>query len=132
MAHIELDSNIIDDPKFAITPSEHNKGLMWVEEPTAMVFLFNSTKNRKFWMKNTPLSLDIIFCLNGTVVDIVTGKPFSEDLIGPEKEIKSDIVIEVPAGYCKKHNIDKGSTVKIKYDKKLRERILDRENANHQ
>ncbi len=125
MSYIKIDDNIIEDPKFAITPQEQSKGLMWVEEPTAMVFLFKKAKNRKFWMKNTPLALDIVFCSNGEIIDIVQGKPFSEELIGPDEE--SDLVIEVPAGYCKRNKISKGSSVNIKYDKQMRRRLLENE-----
>ena len=50
--------------EFAITPAERRQGLMYrasLDEKAGMLFVFNESALRHFWMKNTPLSLDILF-----------------------------------------------------------------------
>ena len=46
------------------TPKELARGLMWresLDEDAGMLFVFPNEQPRSFWMKNTPLSLDIIY-----------------------------------------------------------------------
>jgi uncharacterized membrane protein (UPF0127 family) len=46
------------------TPDERRQGLMGREtlaDDAGMLFIFDDEKKRSFWMKNTPLSLDILF-----------------------------------------------------------------------
>ena len=56
-------TNIID-AEIADTAKTRAKGLMYREDLTkgqGMLFIFASEAPRLFWMKNTPLSLDILF-----------------------------------------------------------------------
>lgn len=97
----------------AITEEEQVNGLMhrlW--PPPVMAFPFEKSAVRKFWMKNTPSPLDIIFCKANRVVDICRGEPYSESLIGPNKP--TDLVIEMPAGQAKNLSIEAGNEVKLK------------------
>ena len=53
-----IDAEIVD------TPRTRAKGLMFredLEQGQGMVFVFQKEAPRSFWMKNTPLSLDILF-----------------------------------------------------------------------
>lgn len=46
------------------TPTEREKGLMWVKElpkDHGALFVFEQEENVGFWMKNTLISLDILF-----------------------------------------------------------------------
>lgn len=72
--------------EWAVTPSEREHGLMGREKMAAdhgMLFDFGREQPLYFWMKNTPLSLDLIFIkADGRTSRIErAAKPFSEDLI---------------------------------------------------
>lgn len=52
----------------ARTPLEHLRGLMFKEwPPPIMSFPYSDAGIKKFWMKNTPSPLDIIFCYAGEI-----------------------------------------------------------------
>ena len=98
----------------AVTEEEQACGLMnrgW--PPPAMAFPYDEPKIRKFWMKNTPSPLDLVFCRGGEVISIVEGHPFSLDLIGPDEP--SDLVVELPRNTSQKMGIVEGSPVKLVY-----------------
>ena len=87
--------------EIADDPVERARGLMFrqtMARDHGMLFDFASDGPRQFWMKNTPLSLDIIFIAgNGEVVSIAQGTtPFSTDGIPSEKDAR--FVLEVNAG----------------------------------
>lgn len=97
----------------AISDEEKQKGLMYVESvPGSMSFVFEEPCVNKFWMQNTKVALDIIFTKSGKIIDISKGVPYSIDYVGPDKE--SDLVVEVPYGFCSKNNIKIGDSVKLK------------------
>ena len=62
----------------------------------------------RFWMKNTPSPLDIIFCRNGKVSEICYGEPNSTTVIGSRI---SDLVIELPFGTADSLGIKVGQAV---------------------
>jgi uncharacterized membrane protein (UPF0127 family) len=100
--------------KVAITEEEQETGLMgqlW--PPPVMSFPFQSKAVRKFWMKDTPSPLDIIFCNSGTVVGVYPGEPYSEYFLGPNSAV--DLVIEMPRGEANKLSISVGTNVELKY-----------------
>lgn len=105
----------IYNPVFAITQEQLETGLMHVSNlPSAMVFLYKSGSKKKFWMKNTPQPLDVLFCNKNKIVSILAGKPFSEKLFGPDEE--TDMVIELPMGFCMLNKIMVGDKIKISYN----------------
>lgn len=72
--------------EWAVTPSERERGLMGREKMAAdhgMLFDFGSEQPLYFWMKNTPLSLDMIFIRADGQTSRIEKRttPFSEDLI---------------------------------------------------
>jgi len=87
--------------EIAATDQQRSMGLMFREEMAydhGMLFLFDTEGQRYFWMKNTPLPLDIIYLgADGEIVSIAADtKPFSLETIpsgGPAK-----FVLEVNAG----------------------------------
>lgn len=98
----------------ALTEEEKNKGLMYKAwPPPIMSFPFITAKPRKFWMKNTPSPLDIIFCKANKIVQIDSGIPYCLNHIGPNSPI--DLVVEMPAGTAKSFNIKAGDNIKLKY-----------------
>ncbi|PVB63605.1 DUF192 domain-containing protein [Labrenzia sp. 011] len=98
----------------AETDRQRAKGLMFREEMPAdkgMLFVFAAEGDRYFWMKNTPLPLDIIYInAAGRIVSIAADTtPFSEDVIpsaGPAK-----FVLELNAGTSARLGIDPGDMV---------------------
>lgn len=96
----------------AITSHEQEQGLMYRDwPPPVMSFIYASPRVNKFWMKNTPSPLDIVFSLDGKITAIHKGEPFSTQIIGDNSE--SDLVIELPYGTCQKMGINVGDTVFI-------------------
>lgn len=99
----------------AATDAHRARGLMFREEmaeDAGMLFIFDSEGDRYFWMKNTPLSLDIIFiAADGVIVNIAEATtPFSEKIVastGPAK-----YVLEVLAGTSERLGIKAGDEVR--------------------
>lgn len=97
---------------FALSSKEQEIGLMgqsW--PPPIMTFVYDSPKINKFWMKNTPSPLDIIFCCDNKVSQICIGEPYSTSIIGADKH--SDLVIELPYGTALSSNIRIGHNVGV-------------------
>ncbi len=100
--------------ELAVTPEQHSRGLMYrkqVPEGYGMLFDFGHEQELSFWMKNTYVSLDIIFIRgDGRILRIAEHtEPLSEKLIpsgGPAKA-----VLEVVAGTARKLGIAPGDRV---------------------
>ncbi len=98
----------------ASTGEEQARGLMYWSWPhPIMTFIFKGKKAHKFWMKDTPSPLDLIFCRAGKVIEIYTGKPYSLQHLGPEEPV--EFVIETPQGLSKFLNINSGCSAEIIY-----------------
>ena len=100
------------------SPDATSRGLMYrddVPEGTGMLFVFPKQEVRSFWMKNTRVSLDIIFIDDaGEVVGIRRNtEPFSEASI--TVGVPSKYVLEVPAGYCSELGIHRGARVVLPF-----------------
>jgi uncharacterized protein len=100
--------------EIANTPATREYGLMYrtnLGPEAGMLFLFPQDEDLQFWMKNTPLPLDMIFIdATRTIVGIVADtRPFSTEARGVGKP--SRYVLEVHAGFCAKHGIASGDKV---------------------
>jgi uncharacterized protein len=101
----------------ASTPSERERGLMYVKnlpEHSGMLFVFPRERIQSFWMKNCPLSLDMIFVnADREVVGIVTSaEPFSTEPLSVGKP--SIYVVELVAGSAKRYGIKVGDKLNFK------------------
>jgi uncharacterized protein len=106
---IYIDENVFSS-LLAVSFEEQAQGLMYQKwPPPNMAFLYNRPKVNKFWMKNTPSPLDIIFSHKGKVNQICRGEPFSTSAIGGEE--LSDLIIELPYGSVNKFGIKLGSSI---------------------
>ncbi|MBI2085630.1 MAG: DUF192 domain-containing protein [Candidatus Aenigmarchaeota archaeon] len=91
------------------------KGLMFVKtlgENEGMLFVFPDESVHTFWMKNTPISLDMVFVAsNGTVVGLIEGAtPCEKDPCETYSvDADSKYVVEVNAGFVKKNEISLGA-----------------------
>ena len=98
----------------SLSDKEKSMGLMYRKElpdNQGMIFIFNPTQIISMWMKNTYISLDMIFVNNENKISGIVEKtvPFSENLINSPKNTKA--VIELPAGTVGKKNIRIGEKV---------------------
>jgi uncharacterized protein len=100
--------------EIAATEETRTQGLMGrtqLAPDQGMLFIFDESEPRAFWMANTPLPLDIIFV--GTDKHIVSiqenAKPFSEESLPSEGS--AQYVVEVNAGFCGRNGIVAGDAI---------------------
>lgn len=108
----KLEIEIVDNA------ADRQKGLMFrksMPEHRGMLFIFETEEPQAFWMKNTLMSLDIIYVDNkNTVVSIQKrATPLNEKSLPSEKP--AIYVVETNAGYADKFGIKEG--VKINFKK---------------
>ena len=93
---------------------KRKKGLMYIENLPinhGMLFEFDSPRIASMWMKNTHISLDILFIdENQTIIKIHNeAKPFN--LKSVQSNIKVKWVLEINGGLAKALNIKKGASI---------------------
>ncbi|MBV7265091.1 DUF192 domain-containing protein [Erythrobacter sp. WH131] len=98
----------------AATPQEQNRGLMFrteMGENEGMFFPSYTPQARSFWMKNTPMSLDIIFIgTDGRITNIAANTvPYSTESV-PSTGLTSG-VLELIAGRAAELGIEPGDEV---------------------
>jgi uncharacterized membrane protein (UPF0127 family) len=96
------------------TPQGREQGLMYresLDENAGMLFIMPNEQIQTFWMKDTKISLDIIFIFSDWKIAgyAENTQPFSRDQIAIDKPTK--YVLEVNAGFCKKHGIQPGDKI---------------------
>jgi hypothetical protein len=94
---------------------ERAAGLMHrqsLADNAGMLFLYPKPQPVEFWMKNTPLSLDIVFVrADGTIVRIAERTtPMSEELIPSGEPVRA--VLEVKAGIMRQLGITVGDRLR--------------------
>lgn len=104
----EIKAEIADDP------GEQAKGLMFREELAAnegMLFNFGGKRMVSMWMKNTPLSLDMVFIRDdGTVARVAERTvPYSLDVISSGEPVS--FVLEIRGGVSKMLGIQPGDRI---------------------
>lgn len=86
--------------EIADDPDERERGLMFrldLPKDRGMLFVFETTRQVNFWMKNTPLPLDLVFVAqNGEVKAILPGQSYSQDGISPDEPVR--FVLELKRG----------------------------------
>lgn len=104
------------DIEIADNEQERMQGLMYREsmpDSAGMLFIFPYEQPRSFWMKNTKISLDILYVdSNGKIVSIHKNTtPFSEKTLPSFQAAR--YVVEVNAGFTEKHDIAFGDYIKF-------------------
>ncbi|HNW45363.1 MAG TPA: DUF192 domain-containing protein [Elusimicrobiales bacterium] len=111
------------EAELALTPRAQAQGLMFREdlpENAGMLFVFNSDEVRTFWMKNTYITLDIVFLdANLKVRNVYHRVPRSAP-DQPESEVAkvsapARYVLELAAGKAKKCGLKPGSVIKASF-----------------
>jgi uncharacterized membrane protein (UPF0127 family) len=102
--------------EIADTPAGREYGLMFrkqLDERAGMIFVFKEQQHLQFWMKNTIISLDMIFAdSHGKIVGIVRkAEPFSEATDSVDGD--SQYVLEVNGGFCDRHGVKAGDTLRF-------------------
>ncbi|OAF19604.1 DUF192 domain-containing protein [Bradyrhizobium neotropicale] len=100
--------------EMATTEEEKQTGLMYRKELAdgkGMLFDFNPEQEVSMWMKNTYISLDMIFIrADGRILRIAENtEPFSTKIISSQGLARA--VLEVPAGTAQKYGIRPGDRV---------------------
>ena len=103
------------DIEIADTPETQMKGLMGrraLDHSSGMLFVFERLEPQKFWMKNTPVPLDIIFVGgDGCIVNIIeSATPMSSRSYRSNGPVK--YVIEVRAGFAKRFEVDSDTCIR--------------------
>jgi uncharacterized protein len=108
---VSLEIEIADDD------SKREIGMMgrpFMDELHGMLFVFEQEQMASFWMKNCPLSLDMIFINKlGEIVTICKNTtPFSEQAY--PATAMTLLVLEVNAGFADRHGIKEGDRISWK------------------
>ena len=98
----------------ADSDEKRSTGLMFrrsIGEKEGMLFIYDREQEITMWMKNTYISLDMIFVKrNGVISHIATNtEPFSENIIGSEGPAFA--VIEMGSGSAKRLGLKAGDRV---------------------
>ncbi len=102
------------DIEFADNEFKRAQGLMYrteMEEKQGMLFVFVHEELQSFWMKNTVLSLDMIF-INSKLEIVTIHKntiPYTEESY--PSTAPAQYVLETIAGYTSKYNIKVGDKI---------------------
>lgn len=102
--------------EIAMTDEEKAKGLMnrpSLPENRGMVFVFRPARSVTFWMKDTLISLDMIFVNKGKIVKIVKNAIPNQTQILYPSDFEATEVIEVNGGFTDKYKIETGSIVQF-------------------
>lgn len=106
------------DHSFAVevarTPQEKAMGLMFrrsLPEDAGMLFLYDRPQQAAMWMKNTHISLDMVFIAEGGRVHRIEThtEPFSTAVIPSEGTVAA--VLELNAGQAAKIGLKRGDQV---------------------
>lgn len=100
----------------ARTEPARERGLMYrrhLDDDAGMLFVFDRMEHQSFWMENTYIPLDMIFIDDRLrVVGVVEdAEPLTRD--AREVEGDSQYVLEVRAGFARRHGIGPGTEVRF-------------------
>lgn len=100
--------------EIADDPHERSAGLMYREtmkDDHGMLFVFPQVRLVGFWMRNTPMPLDLVFIGDdGGIRDILPGEPFSDATISPRSPVR--FVLELKRGTAERLGIRNGDRVR--------------------
>ncbi len=99
----------------ASSKAQQEAGLMHVSFLPAdrgMLFTFQPSAKKAFWMKNTPLPLDVIFLASNKVVRIYTMAPMNDTRIY-SSGVPVNAAIELNAGTCAKLGLKPGDIITL-------------------
>lgn len=106
------------DIEIADTPSERTQGLMYrqsLEGHQGMLFIHEKQEVIKMWMKNTFISLDIIFVNKDFEIVAIqrNTEPLSQRIISSGRDAL--YAVEVVSGFCATYNIKEGDRIRFQH-----------------
>ncbi len=107
--------------EIALTPQEHTQGLSDREalcENCGMLFVFNDSSQRGFWMHRMNFPLDMIFLdKEYEVIDVAYNmEPCKSECMVYRSREGAKYVLEVNTGFASEHGVEKGERLEIRYD----------------
>lgn len=104
--------------EIANTPEKKMKGLMFrssLDNDRGMIFPFEEEAEKRFWMKDTLIPLDMVFInKEKVIVNITTATPCKEmPCMNYESGAPAMYVLEINAGETAKRNIKIGDKIEI-------------------
>ena len=102
--------------KLAVTPLQHTYGLMFsppLPAKSGMLFVFEDMKPRTFWMKNTPIALDMLFFDDsGRLVTLISNaKPNTLTLL--HSRVAARYVLEIGGGEAGRLKLKVGTQLEL-------------------
>lgn len=105
--------------ELATTRAQREHGLMFrknLANDHGMLFVFPDQKMRAVWMKNTVISLDVLFLdQQGNIVNILYSlSPCAkEPCLVYQSQTEAKYMLELPAGFSKDHNFSIGDQLRL-------------------
>jgi uncharacterized protein len=100
----------------ARTEEARARGLMFrkhLDDDAGMLFLFDTEERHVFWMKNTPLPLDMIFAdEDGRIVAMIE-RAAPETITARDPGVPSRYVLEVNGGWAAAHGVRIGDRLRF-------------------
>jgi uncharacterized membrane protein (UPF0127 family) len=100
----------------AATEDARTRGLMWradLPPGKGMLFLFPEERVQSFWMRNTLISLDMIFISSQKRVVGIAEQAEPRTLTPRSVGVPSQFVLEVPGGWSQMVGVTRGSQVEF-------------------
>ena len=107
------------DIEIASDDYDRAQGLMYrrsMADSVGMLFIFDKEEPQSFWMRNTHISLDILYI--NKQYEIVTIQKYTQPLsdVGIPSFNPAMYVIETKAGFCDKNKIKEGDRIYYRLD----------------
>jgi uncharacterized membrane protein (UPF0127 family) len=101
---------------FALTPEQRSQGLMNIRELgeyEGMLFVSRQPAMLRMWMKNTYVSLDMLFIRGDGRIESIAARtsPFSEATISSDGEVTA--VLELNGGFAERHGVARGDRFEV-------------------
>jgi len=100
----------------ADTAAKREMGLQYrrdLADDRGMIFLFPSESLQSFWMKNTPIPLDMIFINRDRKIVGIVEKTVPFSLDSRSVTAPSQYVLEINGGLARRYGIQAGDTVRF-------------------
>lgn len=105
------------DIEFAETEYEKQTGLMYresMENNQGMLFIYDEARVRNFYMKNTYISLDILYYATDSTLVSIQKNATPRDESSLPSEGPAQFVLEVNGGLADQWNITSGNRISVK------------------
>ena len=107
--------------QLALETEEHRRGLMYrkkLGENDGMIFLYTKPQRMSFWMRNTPLPLDVGFISSdGVLQEYYPLYPYDETSVVSRSD-ELQFALELNQGWFQKNNITRGAKLDLELLKK--------------